>query len=175
MSIRVQLASLLAAGTLFSGAAQGVTVGDIYQAPSVKKMSPGSELNPETMKGKVTVINFWATWCAACKVELKEMETEFAPLLKETKFQFAMVSLDKEPAAALAWIKENLKVVPEMQSLLYEDSGFVAAGVLDVDSFPMTLIVGPDLKVLHVQRGFTEGEKSTAEMTAKVKAKLAAY
>ena len=157
---------------MVSGHAFAVNVGDTYSAPAVKHMAGSNPLSKDGLRGKVSVINFWATWCDACKVELKEMKQIFAPLLSKDKFQFAMVSLDKDPKAAQAWVNEHLGAKEKIASYLYSDPTFAAAGALDVDAFPMTLIVGPDLKVAYVQKGFEEGTGATQALAKKAQALL---
>ena len=133
----------------------------------------GAELSPDGMSGKVTVINFWATWCKACKVELKEMESLLAPLLKDPNFRFAFVSLDKDPAQAQAWVTENLKL-KDFMATLHKDPEFAAANELGVDAFPMTFVIDQKGKVTKVQRGFEEGKGLTEGLIAEAKSLLLA-
>lgn len=172
MNKTFKFVSLVACSLLLSQSALAVVVGDPYKAPIVMRMDGKASLSADTLKGKVTVINFWATWCEACKVELKEMEQVFAPLFPNRKFQFAMVSLDKEPKAAKNWVMTHLNAAKKMQQYLYSDPEFAAAGALEVDAFPMTLIVGPDLKVVYVQRGFVEGSGATQTLKKRAQALL---
>lgn len=158
---------VFATGLFFSAAmslpAHAVVKGDVLPAIAVKGHT-ASELNQASMQGKVTMINFWATWCAACKVEIKEMEEQFKAFAGDKDFQMAYVSLDKDPAKAVEWFSSNLKDPQAMLKHLYMDQAFAAAEALKVESFPMTFIVDRSGKVSYLQAGFKEGENSTEEM-----------
>ncbi len=164
MSLSTKLA---AAAVALLAAAPGLAVvqGDVFPTDvSVKHHAATNQLDAESLKGKVTIVNFWATWCAACKVELVEMEDMFRPLISEKNFNVAYVSLDKDPADAVEWFRSNLKEPDVMLKSLFVDQTFAVADRLAVDAFPMTLIIDQNGKVVHVQRGFKEGDGSTAEL-----------
>jgi thiol-disulfide isomerase/thioredoxin len=149
---------------LAASVASAIEVGQILPPDLKIEAVQSGAIQRETIEGKVTILNFWATWCAACKVEIKEMEAEFANLMKNERFQLAFVSLDKDPNMAVQWFKENTQQPAGMLERLYKDPEFSAAERLSVDSFPMTVVVGPDGKVLHIQKGFEEGKGLTEKM-----------
>jgi peroxiredoxin len=146
-----------------SGNAKAVTVGEMFPKVSIAGIDKG-EVNSEKLLGKVSVINFWATWCEACKVELKEMQQAFAGLISNKDFQFIFVTLDKDPSQAVDWVNANLPNAADALKFLFKDPDFIAAERLAVDAFPMTFIIGKDGKIKHVQRGFREGEGSTGKI-----------
>ena len=156
--------TIIGAFLAWSGAAHAVEVGEALPEVALKAESGTQTLSNSAMSGKVTLINFWATWCAACKVELIEMEEQLKPYLTDKDFQVAFVSLDKDPAKASEWFQANLKEPDLFLKHLYSDAAFEAADALKVDSFPMTLIIGKDGKIAHMQKGFKEGEDSTAKL-----------
>lgn len=159
------------AGLLLAASnAQAMTVGQPLPAVGIKHLKEGT-LTPDSLKGKVTVINFWATWCAACKVEIVEMEDQLKAALSDNSFQLAFVSLDKDPSKGVDWFKANLKDAEALMKSFYIDPAFEAADLLKVDSFPLTIVIGKDGKIAHVQRGFKEGEGMT-EHLAKLSGEL---
>ena len=52
-----------------------LSFGDEYKAPDFNlKDQYGIEHSLEKYKGKIVVLNFWATWCSVCKKEIKDIE-----------------------------------------------------------------------------------------------------
>lgn len=153
---------------IFAPSALAVEVGEAWSAGPIRHMQQGS-LEPQQMQGKVTLINFWATWCAACKDELAEMEQLLKPLFANQDLNVAFVALDKDPKQAVQWMQKNLKDAETMLARLYRDEQFQLADKLAVDSFPMTLIVDRSGKIAFVQRGFTPGSGSTQRIASLTK------
>ncbi|MDQ2180709.1 TlpA disulfide reductase family protein [Marinifilum sp. D714] len=54
----------------------------------------GKEVSIKDLKGKVILINFFATWCGPCMKELPEVQKQLWPKFKDENF--AMVSIGRE-------------------------------------------------------------------------------
>ena len=152
--------------------AGAVEVGERWTFGGLKHIQTG-ELNPQQLEGKVTLINFWATWCEACKIELVEMEKLLAPQFANPDLNVVFLSLDKDPSKAIAWFKANLGKSEQMLPRLYSDPKFELADRLGVDSFPLTLVIDRTGKISYLQRGFTPGQGSTEKLLAHLQAVLA--
>jgi len=158
---------ILAAVSAFGAASTASAVAKNSQYPKVTvKGDAESVLNLESMKGKVTIINFWATWCEACKVELVEMDHMFKELSKNPKIKFAFVSLDKSTSKAKEYITSKSLNGSVVANNLYYDSDFALAETLELGSFPTTLIVDGDGKVVFVQEGFKVDAGLTEKLVA---------
>ncbi|WP_228438884.1 TlpA family protein disulfide reductase [Chryseobacterium pennae] len=85
---------------LFSGctfAQNKIEVGK--KAPEiVMSQADGSPFSLSSLKGKLVLVDFWATWCAPCvgeQPELKKLYDTYSDQVKANKFEILGVSLDK--------------------------------------------------------------------------------
>ena len=66
----------------------------------------GKEVSNETLKGKVLVIDFWATWCGPCVADMPKLKTLYAEF-KSKGVEFVGISLDQpEDKGGLTKLKE---------------------------------------------------------------------
>ena len=71
--------------------------------PMKEKLAPnfrfenlsGQKVELKQLKGKVLLLNFWATWCGPCKEEMPSMDALYQ-LFKEKEFIFLTISVDYE-------------------------------------------------------------------------------
>ena len=71
-------------------------------APKISKLAPAFKLNNirggvsqlSDFKGKIVLVNFWATWCAACMEEMASMQNLYADL-KKHDVEIVAISIDR--------------------------------------------------------------------------------
>lgn len=69
------------------------------QAPDFTvKMFDGSELTLSKLKGKVVLVNFWATWCPPCREELTRVQSDLIDRFADRAFVFLPISRGEEQA-----------------------------------------------------------------------------
>jgi len=93
-------------------------------------------------RGRVVVLNFWATWCPPCLKEMPlfiEMQREF----EDDGLQFVGVSMDQEGFDAVRPFAQKLGV----NYPLVVDDGSVAPMYGGVRALPTTFLIGPEGKV----------------------------
>ena len=67
-----------------------------YLAPgfTLEMMNRGKAVNLSDYKGKVVLLNFWASWCFPCRKEMPSME-ELYQIFKDKDFEILAVNMDK--------------------------------------------------------------------------------
>jgi cytochrome c biogenesis protein CcmG, thiol:disulfide interchange protein DsbE len=114
-----------------SGAAQNKPAQDI----TLKSIN-GTEVKLSDLKGKVVMLNFWATWCPPCKEEIPSMMS-LNKQMEGKPFQMLAVSIDEGGKADVeAFYKKTGFMLPT-----YIDQDRKAAAVYGVTGVPETYII----------------------------------
>ena len=102
----------------------------LLQAASPAKLIPLDEASfPRTVaskKGKVLLVNFWATWCEPCRKEMPEL-AKMAASLKAKGLEFITISVDEpeDEKAALAFLAKAGVVDPVYAKRAKNDDKFI--------------------------------------------------
>ena len=85
-------------------------VGPGDELPSfVVDLTNGQRVDSESLKGGVTLITLWASWCPSCRNEFKRLakSNEFAALLATEGFCFLPISREESRATVMAWLQKK--------------------------------------------------------------------
>jgi peroxiredoxin len=122
----------------------------------------GEHLRLAAYKGKVVLLNFWATWCGPCKVEIPWF-IEFQKAYQAQGFTVLGVSMDEDgwrvvnPYVASQKINYPIVLGNEQVNMLYGG----------IEALPTTLLIGRDGKVAYLHAGLisrTEYEKEITQL-----------
>ncbi len=106
-------------------------------------MGGGPSLGVEQLRGKVVLLNFWATWCKPCEDEMPAMERLYRALAG-TDFELVAVSVDEDEAVVSAFANRLGLSFP----ILMDPTKKVAIAY-QTFRFPESLLVGRDGIVLE--------------------------
>jgi thiol-disulfide isomerase/thioredoxin len=81
------------------------------------------------LKGKGTLINFWATWCGPCRAEHPEIQKLHDRLKGSNNLQVLTLSVDENPALVTAYLKEKGFTFPVIHAPLLADRLFPYSGL----------------------------------------------
>jgi len=70
------------------------------------KAADGREVDLEQMRGKVVLIDFWATWCGPCRAELPRVKAAFEKY-QQQGFEVVGISCDEDKDRLNAYLKEK--------------------------------------------------------------------
>ncbi len=103
----------------------------------------GKQVSLADFKGKVLMINFWATWCLPCQWEMPEMESLYKKY-KSTGFAIVAIALDKAPAKDIeAFVKQRGLTYPTAI-----DSKFETAMKYGVRGLPWTYFLDREGRIV---------------------------
>jgi thiol-disulfide isomerase/thioredoxin len=75
----------------------------------------GEVITLGSLKGKVVVINFWATWCPPCRAEMPSLQAMYAKWKDHPGFVFLAVDADNQLAKANKFLQKNEYTFPAYQ------------------------------------------------------------
>jgi len=118
----------------------------------------GGELKSSDLRGKVIVLDFWATWCVPCKIEIPEYN-KLRAKFKDKGVEFVGVTFDSGSIE---------KVVPAVKELGMEypvamGSDFIDAALGGHFGYPTTFLIGKDWKVYRKISGSVPTKMSDLE------------
>jgi thiol:disulfide interchange protein DsbD len=111
------------------------------------KTIDGAPLSAADWKGKVVVLNYWATWCIPCRKEIPEFNRIYKELGSQG-VQVVGISMDEDGAEA---VKPFLKQIPIDYTL--------GLGSGTIGELPITLIIGRDGKIAQRLEGLKTPEE----------------
>ena len=107
-------------------------------------------------KEKITVVSFWATWCAPCKKELDNIATVYDEWQEKYNVQLVAVSVDDARTTAKVKTMVNGK---GWDYLVLLDSNQELKRALNVTSVPFTFLINQKGEIVYQHTGYKEGDE----------------
>jgi len=118
----------------------------------------GGEITLSSLRGRVVVINFWASWCDPCREEASFLEQAWRKRKEQGVMFIGVDYLDSEKEA-LAYLKEFNITYPNGPDL-----GSKIAQKYRIRGVPETFIVDPEGRVVFFKMGAMTEEELLAEL-----------
>ena len=144
----------------FSGVAMTMLVASLAYAATVSGPAPnftlqsnaGSQVSLASLKGKVVMVNFWATWCVPCRQEMPHLQALYEKY-NGLGFELLAVNVEKNNAeGARKWLQETPVTFP----VLFDPENQVTK-LYKVQTMPSTVIIGRDGTMRFMHNGYKPG------------------
>jgi peroxiredoxin len=112
----------------------------------------GGQVSLASLKGKVVMVNFWATWCVPCRQEMPHLEALYEKY-NSLGFELLAVNVEKNNAeGARKWLQETPVTFP----VLFDPENQVTK-LYKVQTMPSTVIIGRDGTMRFMHNGYKPG------------------
>ncbi|HUP57307.1 MAG TPA: TlpA disulfide reductase family protein, partial [Bdellovibrionota bacterium] len=113
----------------------------------IKKYGSG-EVRASELGHKVTLINFWATWCQPCVTELPSI-VKLRRKFKPEGFEVVAINVDESPDEVLPGAIKRYG----LDFTVYLDPEQKLSELFDVTGLPLTVVIDRNRKILFVEKG----------------------
>ncbi len=115
-------------------------------------------VSSDDLAGKVVYLDFWASWCAPCRISVPEINALQAKLGSD-QFEVIAINLDEDPAAA----KKFSKRFPMAYKVLSDPEGTVAENY-QLPGMPTSFVVDQSGNISLIHIGFKPGDMAIIQM-----------
>ena len=136
-----------------------VKVGDAAPTFSIDSLNGQGKVALAT--GKVTIVDFWATWCEPCKKSFPKYQ-ELYVKYKASGLEIAAVSVDDEKGSIPAFAKSHGAKFP-----VGWDNGKKIADQYKPENMPTAYVIDKNGVVKFVHKGYHDGEEKELEKEIK--------
>jgi thiol-disulfide isomerase/thioredoxin len=122
----------------------------------------GKNVTLADFKGKVMLLDFWATWCGPCKVEIPHF-IEFQEKYGRKGFQVVGISVDDTVEKLEPYVRDMKMNYPVLQGLNHDDVQDAYGPILGI---PVSVLISRDGKVCATHTGLTDKDIFEREIKA---------
>jgi thiol-disulfide isomerase/thioredoxin len=116
---------------------------------TLRTVNGGAPFPLQPLKGKVVVLNFWATWCGPCRALAPLLEHVHSQFQSDANVQFLSANCDEDESLAAPYLAEEK---PKITSYFADGLDRLLA----VTSLPTVVVLDRDGKIVYRSEGFLE-------------------
>ncbi len=146
----ITLITVLIASTAF---AKKIKEGAAFPVEELLKLK-AVESKLSAVKGKVVLVDFWASWCGPCKLALPAYD-KLAKKYGKKGFVVVGVNVDDDLTLGQVFLKEHKVSFP----IVY-DEGKSLVGKLGVETMPTSFLIDKKGRLSKLHQGFREGDET---------------
>lgn len=132
---------------MWKAAADGEVIAPDFTLPSIS----GGEVSLSGLRGKWVFVNFWATWCGPCVVEMPMMN-RLNKKLAGKPFEMVAISIDDLPPEKVRQFVEEM----ELDFTVLHDRNSETSRMYGIVSIPQTYIIDPEGRIVSKANGMRE-------------------
>lgn len=121
------------------------------------KSAEGRNLRLAEQRGQVVLVNFWASWCGPCKVEMPHLNKLYDKY-RASGFTLLAVNIDDDARTGAATAAKWGLRFPVLL-----DADKHVSKLYDLGSMPATVLIDRDGKVRYLHRGYRDGVEELYE------------
>ena len=147
---------LLGAALALVSVTNALAIAPAAKAPDFTlRTMDGPNLRLQEQRGRVVLVNFWATWCGPCRQEMPHMNRLYEKY-KSSGFVILGVNVDEDQKNA-AGLASKLGV----KFPVLWDSEKSVSKLYELSTMPSTVLIDRDGKVRYIHRGYLNGYEET--------------
>jgi thiol-disulfide isomerase/thioredoxin len=133
----------------------------VAPAPEFRLMSPaGAAMNLGDLRGKVVLLNFWATWCPPCDSEMPDLNAIYRQYGNEKDFVVVGVNLQEQPEEVASYAQRRSIAFP----VLLDRDGHVTRRDYQVRTLPASVIIDREGRIRDSWTGPLQREAVLARL-----------
>lgn len=130
-------------------------VGDVAPAFTLKSVD-GSDVSLDSLKGRVVLLDFWATWCGPCKMAMPGVQKLHEKYKDQKVSVFGVDTWERAGS-----LEKNLAKAKKYMDDKKYTYGLIANGddlakQYGMSGIPTFVLIGPDGKIIYLGVGFDE-------------------
>lgn len=107
-------------------------------------------------KGKVVLLNFWATWCGPCQVEMPHLQKMYTDLGPKG---FVVIGISTDDARSAAAVKPIVKSKGLTYPVLLDQQTTVVSQYNPAKTLPFNVLIDRDGNIASVFSGYNPGDE----------------